>query len=273
MPAPTAIDDVDAVRPTDPMSYVDHPQRRVPFDNVFNFRDLGGYPTADGRTTSFGRVFRADGLQRLAGTDLELVDALGIRTVIDLRTPAEIADRGTFPTHLHTVQYHHLSIIDATWTETGVPDFADDEQGGIDFLVWAYRDMLEQGADRFAKAIVTVSQPGAGATVFHCAAGKDRTGLLAALVLGGLDVDSDIIAADYGLTRAGMDRMRAWLADHHPEALADMNGRPPHMFGAHPAAMAQILGELEAEHGSVRGYLRSIGIGDAVVADLRARLT
>ncbi len=255
------------------MELVDHPSRRVLLANSFNFRDLGGYPLADGRITRWGRLFRADGLQRLDTNDLALIDGIGIRTVIDLRTSAEIAERGAFPVQQYPVAYHHLSIIDATWTESGIPDFDLTEQGGIDFLVWAYRDMLDQGADRFAQALATLAQPGSGPAVFHCAAGKDRTGLLAMLILGGLGVDRHVIAEDFGLTRAGMDRMRTWLATHHPDGLADMNSRPVHMFGAHPDAMRQILDDLDDQFGGVRGYLGSIGVGDALLADLAARLT
>jgi protein-tyrosine phosphatase len=252
---------------------IDHPDRRVPLANVFNFRDLGGYPVGNGRTTQWGRIFRADGLHRLAGDDLDVIDGIGIRTVIDLRTTNEIADRGAFPVEQYPVAYHHLSIIDATWIESGVPDFAPTEQGGIDFLIWAYRDMLDKGADRFAQAIATLAQPGSGPAVFHCAAGKDRTGILAMLILGGLGADREVIAEDFGLTRAGMVRMRAWLAENNPDALADMQTRPAHMSGAHPDAMRQILTDLDEQHGGVRGYLSSIGVGDALLDDLAARLT
>jgi protein-tyrosine phosphatase len=252
---------------------VDHPDRRVPLANVFNFRDLGGYPVGNGRTTQWGRMFRADGLHRLEGDDLDLIDGIGIRTVIDLRTSNEIADRGAFPVEQYPVAYHHLSIIDATWVETGVPEFEPTEQGGIDFLVWAYRDMLDTGAHRFAQAIATLAQPGNGPAVFHCAAGKDRTGILTMLILGGLGADREVIAEDFGLTRAGMDRMCAWLAEHNPEALQDMGERNPHMSGAHPDAMRQILTDLDEQHGGVRGYLSSIGVGDALLDDLAERLT
>lgn len=248
-------------------------RRVVPLDAVHNFRDLGGYRLDDGRVTTWGRIFRADGLQRLTDDDLAVIDAVGIRTVIDLRTTAEIRDRGTFPVDKMPVDWHHLSIIDATWHDTGIPDFDDDEQGGIDFLVWAYRDMLEQGADRFAHAITLLSRPAAAPAVFHCAAGKDRTGLLAALILGGLGVDHDVIAADYGLTVDGMARLKVWLADIDPQALDDMNGRPAMMFGSHPAAMRQILAEMVEAHGSVRHYLAGIGVGAAVLDDLATQLT
>ncbi|MFT4864019.1 MAG: protein-tyrosine phosphatase [Ilumatobacter sp.] len=257
----------------DALAIVEHADRVVPLESVFNFRDLGGYVLGNGQTTEWGRLFRADGLSRLNDSDINVVDALGIRTVVDLRTSKELVERGSFPVAKYPVAFHHLSIIDATWTEVGVPDFPATEQGGIDFLIWAYRDMLAQGADRFAQAIATLAVPGSGPAVFHCAAGKDRTGILAALILGGLGVDHEVIVEDYGLTRAGMDRMRTWLAEHAPESAAEMTSRPQMMFGAHPDAMRQILRDLVADHGTVRNYLSSIGIGNAVLTDLEARLT
>jgi protein-tyrosine phosphatase len=257
----------------DALAIVGHADRVVPLESAFNFRDLGGYVLGNGQTIEWGRLFRADGLSRLNDHDIDVVDALGIRTVVDLRTSNEIVQRGAFPVAKYPVAFHHLSIIDATWTETGVPDFPETEQGGIDFLIWAYRDMLGNGADRFAQAIATLAVPGSGPAVFHCAAGKDRTGILAALILGGLGVDHEVIAEDFGLTRDGMIRMRLWLTEHAPESAADMNSRPQMMFGAHPDAMRQILRDLVADHGTVRNYLASIGIGDAVLADLEARLT
>ena len=257
----------------DALAIVQHGDRVVPLESVFNFRDLGGYLLGNGQTTEWGRLFRSDGLSRLNDSDIDVVDALGIRTVVDLRTSKEIAERGYFPVAKYPVAFHHLSIIDATWMETGFPDFPATEQGGIDFLIWAYRDMLANGADRFAQAIATLAVPGSGPAVFHCAAGKDRTGILAALILGGLGVDHEVIAEDFGLTRDGMARMRTWLTEHAPEAAADMNARPQMMFGAHPDAMRQILRDLVADHGTVRNYLASIGIGNAVLTDLEASLT
>jgi protein-tyrosine phosphatase len=257
----------------DALAIVEHADRVVPLESVFNFRDLGGYVLGNGQTTEWGRLFRADGLYRLNDSDLNVVDGLGIRTVVDLRTSKEIAERGTFPVAKYPVAFHHLSILDATWVETGVPDFPETDQGGIDFLIWAYRDMLAKGADRFAQAIATLAVPGSGPAVFHCAAGKDRTGILAALILGGLGVDHEVIAEDFGLTRDGMTRMRNWLAEHAPDAAADMDTHPQMMFGAHPDAMRQILRDLVADYGTVRKYLASIGIGDTVLTDLEARLT
>lgn len=255
------------------LTIVDDPDRLVVLDGVHNFRDLGGYEMADGRTIGWGRIFRADGLHRLTEADLELLDAIGVRTVIDLRTPAEIEQHGTFPFESHPVAFHALPVIDATWRDVEIPDFEETEQGEIDFLTWAYRDMLAVGGDRFAQAIRQLAVPGSAPAVFHCAAGKDRTGVLAALVLGGLGVHQDVIVADYGLTRAGMERMRAWVETNHPEMAARMSETPSFMLAAHPQAMANTLDELISEHGSIRNYLTTVGIGDAVLEALAEALS
>src|SRR6478609_2472415 len=193
-----------------------HPDRLVVLEAVHNFRDLGGYPTSDGRITRWRRLYRADGLQRLAGDDLDVVRALGLRTVVDLRRPEEIAERGAFPVDDHPVEYHNLSVLDVMWHDKEAPEFDDD----ADFLHWAYSDMLASGAATFADALKVLAAPGALPAVFHCAAGKDRTGLLAMLVLGVLGVPEDYIVADYAYTAARMIHARAWYAEHFPEQIA-----------------------------------------------------
>lgn len=263
---------VDAASPSD-LSGVDVPDRLVALDGVHNFRDLGGYRIGDGRSIGWGRLFRADGLYRLTDDDLELIDAIGIRTVIDLRSAGEVEQHGTFPFERHPVAFHPLPIIDVTWRDTDLPDFAESEQGEVDFLTWAYRDMLVAGADRFAQAIVQLALPASAPAVFHCAAGKDRTGVLAALVLGGLGVDHEVIVADYGLTKAGMDRMRVWVETNHPEMAARMSETPSFMLAAHPQAMANVLDGLAAEHGTIRNYLATIGVGEAILDALADSLT
>ena len=255
------------------LSIVDDPARLVALDGVHNFRDLGGYVMGDGRMIGWGRLYRADGLYRLTDDDLELLDAIGIRTVVDLRSAGEIEHYGTFPFERQPVAFHALAIIDSTWRDEDLPDFEETELGEVDFLTWAYRDMLSLGGDRFARAIRQLAVPASVPAVFHCAAGKDRTGVLAALVLGGLGVHHDVIVADYGLTRAGMERMRAWVESNHPEMAARMSETPSFMLAAHPQAMANILDELVTEHGSIRNYLATIGVGAAILDSLADALT
>jgi protein-tyrosine phosphatase len=244
------------------------PARLVTLEAVHNFRDLGGYATADGRTTLWRTLYRADGLYRLTPADVAALEPLGLRTVIDLRSAPELDERGRFPVDAHPVVYHHLPIVDKTWAHSDAPEYERDE----DFLIWAYQDMLTVGAPNFAKAFEVLAEPGALPAVFHCAAGKDRTGLLAALLLGSLGVSHDDIVADYALTVEGMARFREWAAREWPEWTERMASIPPAFTAALPEAMSHIIDELCAEHGTIRNYVHSIGVGDDTLATLESVL-
>ena len=244
------------------------PERLVTLEAVHNFRDLGGYATADGRTTLWRTLYRADGLYRLTPADVVALEPLGLNTVIDLRSAPELDERGRFPVDAHPVVFHHLPIVDKTWAQGDAPEYERDE----DFLIWAYQDMLAVGAPRFAKAFEVLAEPDALPAVFHCAAGKDRTGLLAALLLGSLGVSHDDIVADYALTVAGMARFREWAAREWPEWIKRMASIPPAYTAALPEAMSHILDELCEQHGTIRDYVRSIGVTDRTLAALESVL-
>ena len=242
-----------------------HPRRLIGLEAVHNFRDLGGYPTASGQSTKWRTLFRSDGLYRLRGADdMSRVRQLGLKSVIDLRTEREQRDQGIFPTDDIEVSFHHLSIVDVTWSDTETPEF-DDE---VEFLVWGYRDMLEIGSSRFADAMCVLAQTDSVPAVFHCAAGKDRTGVLAALLLSSLGVDDAHICADYGLTQDAMQRTIAWSKVHRPELAERYATIPKAFLAADPRAMQIVLTELAQKHGSVRNYVREIGVADASVEAL-----
>ncbi|MFN8024188.1 MAG: tyrosine-protein phosphatase [Acidimicrobiales bacterium] len=241
------------------------PRRIVRLDAVHNFRDLGGYPARDGLLTRWRTIYRADGLYRLSDADVEVIRGLGLRTVVDLRTQRELDERGTFPHQLIEVHFTHHPVIDTTWA---VEDQVDRE--AHEFLVWAYTDMLGQGAARFAGAITQLAQPGALPAVFHCAAGKDRTGMLAAMLLGALGVPRSIVLADYGLTAGAMERMRAWATREYPELAERMAETPSAFLAALPDALGDVLASIEAEHGSIGDYVGTIGVTPEVLDALAA---
>jgi protein-tyrosine phosphatase len=246
-------------------------RRAVVLDGVHNFRDLGGYPAAGG-TTRWELVYRADGLGRLTPEDVEALKARGLGTVIDLRTDRELAERGRYPVDLHSVTFHHLPVLDQTWSAENMPEV----DNAHEFLMWAYRDMLKVGADKIAGAIRVIAEPDATPVVFHCAAGKDRTGLVAALLLACLGVPDDFIAADYGKTVDGMRTMRAawakWAAEQGEEERARVGQSPAYYFECPPAVMAELLAELRRDHGSVIDFVSTLGITDAEIDALRGRL-
>jgi protein-tyrosine phosphatase len=240
------------------------PSRNVELVGVFNFRDLGGYLTDDGRALRWRTLFRADGLGRLTAEDLETLRPIALKTVVDLRRAHEIDERGRFPFESYPVAFHHLPVIDTTWDR----ELARSEDlPATEFLHRAYTAMLDEGAPRFADAFRVLADADALPAVFHCAAGKDRTGLLAALMLGALGVAAHDIVDDYALTQATMERFLARVRNERDGA-ALIDSVPQAFFAAEPAAMTRVLDDLERSHGSVRGYVRAIGVEPDVMTRL-----
>ncbi len=242
--------------------------RRIALTGVFNFRDLGGYAVEDGRTVRWHTLFRADGLDRLTSGDVEALRPYGLRTIVDLRMAHELEEKGRFPVDTYPVAFHHLSVMDKTWDREAA---AREDLPAADFLHARYTEMLDEAGPRYADALRLLSAADGLPAVFHCAAGKDRTVLLAMLVLGAVGVGHDDIVEDYALTSASMDEFRANAA-RDPLVAAGLANTPVMFFAADPAAMSRVLTDIEAAHGSVRGYVRSIGVGPDVLAALEANL-
>lgn len=247
-----------------------HPRRLVALDAVHNFRDLGGYPTASGRTTRWRTLFRADGLYRLTTDDLEVVRGLGLRTVIDLRTEQELTNSGRFPVEYHPITFHHVPVIDSTWTGLPIDEVRDRDPA--EFLEWAYLDMLNQTPERFARAFEHLCEAEVLPAVFHCAAGKDRTGVLSMLVLGALGVPDDIIVADYALTTEATERMREWARRESPDLSRRLADVPAAFVASVPEAMRRVIDIVNERHGSLRGLVHALGVGDDAVAHLQSTM-
>jgi protein-tyrosine phosphatase len=133
--------------------------------------------------------------------------------------------------------------------------------------------MVAEGGRAFAAALSHLAGPGALPAIFHCAAGKDRTGVLAALLLAAIGVDDEVVAADYALTAAAMARMRQWYAVNQPEVAARMDEVPSVFFAARPEAMLRTLDLVRSAHGSIAGYLAEYGVDPATIDGLADALT
>ncbi len=261
VPAPVPVPDPDGV------AAPDHPDRRLGFQGAFNFRDLGGYRTSDGRTIRWRTLYRADALHRLPDEELDQLAGLGVRAVLDLRTLAEI-DHGRIRAEHLGITHLHLPVLGETWK----PAELDPDAEAGEVLGQLYVDMLDVGAPALAGALRTLADPASVPAVFHCAAGKDRTGVLAALVLGLLGVDDETIVGDYALTASAMAELVERLKQDRPEALTAMNDQPSAYLATPPEAMVRFLGHLHREHGSMAGYVSEIGVEPEVVEALRANL-
>ena len=239
----------------------------VSVDGVFNLRDLGGHATESGRVVRQGLILRADGLHRADEAGRVTLATRGLRTVVDLRTSDELTGDGRF--EHPDVQFRHIPIIDSL--EEVNSDGLEAEPVG-DVLLERYQDWLAGSAQSFASALTAIAASvDEGRTVaFHCTAGKDRTGVLAALILGGLGVGDDVIVADYARSEGVAEHLREWYGKRADREMmermrASMSANMQvAMMGAQPATMAALLAHLRANWGGVEAYVTSIGADDAL---------
>ena len=240
--------------------------RHLPYDTVFNFRDVGGYRTAQGRRLRWRRLFRAAALHDVSPRDAAAIHAdLGIAAILDLRRPDEIENESPDlgPLVARVPRRENFSLIPLPVEAPSAGDIhvaaTLDEQYGRGPSGERYGAYLERGAAAVTAAVAALCEPRAYPALVHCTAGKDRTGVLIALVLDLLGVPDDIIVRDYALSGGVVRRFVA-------------NGRIPAgtpaqeldaFYGAPPQAMRDFLVLLRQRHGAARGYLRAQGLADA----------
>jgi protein-tyrosine phosphatase len=226
-----------------------------------NFRDLGGYVGLDGRTIKWRHLFRADGLSHLTSRDHQVVRQLGVATVIDLRTDDEVG-RDRFDAEATPVTYHHAPLLKATRT-------SEDFDAAPFLLTDTYTTMLADAGHEIRLAVEVIAAEDNHPVIFHCAAGKDRTGVLAALLLGLLGVDDETIVADYALTERAMGALRDLLIQRMPEQAERLVELGDRVMSAEASNMVQLLGVIEERWGSIPAYAASIGISEATIESLR----
>ena len=238
-----------------------HSTRHLPVLGTHNVRDLGGYPTATG-PTRFRRLLRADALHRLDDAGIATLTEAGVTTVIDLRHGDELAHQpNPFATH-ETVGYHNVSLLDG---------LAPSMMSEGDLLLELYQLALTKRQSAIAEVLTLIADAPAGTVLFHCTAGKDRTGIIAALLLGLAGVEAADIVDDYAQTA---ERIAPIVAEITAGAVA--RGADPESFqrllASDPATMTATLAFIEAEFGSVPAYLSLIGLEASTITRLRNRL-
>ncbi len=237
--------------------------RIIALDGAVNFRDLGGYAAGGGTRTRWRTLFRADGLGELTEADLSVLRSLGIRTVIDLRSGSEL-EGGRFDVDAHPVAFHHFPFIDE------LPDAQEfDRRPGL--LGSQYLEMVRDAGAQILAALEVLAIPDALPAVFHCTAGKDRTGVLSAIVLSLLGVDEPTVVADYALSGAAMLRLRAKLVEKYPEGRETIESIDE-VFSAEPEQMEVLLDHVRDRYGSVGAYVEGLGAGPDLVEGLRRAL-
>jgi len=232
-------------------------------------RDLGGLPTEDGGVTRRGRIIRADNVRRLTELGWRAFADHGVSRIVDLRWPREL--EGEPPPGVD-VEVVHVSVIgdavDADYLAT-LDAHLDSVADVADHYAWSYVDFLERFRPRFGRALEAVADAD-GTVVVHCTAGKDRTGLVSALILRLSGVAAGTIGADYALSERNlMPRWDSWIAEA-PDDVARERTRK--LLRTPAEAMVRVLAELERRYGDVRGYLVEAGLTDTQIDRLRRRL-
>ena len=228
------------------------PGRGIDVPGAFNVRDLGGLPTSDGRTTKWRRLIRADLLSGLPGEALEVLCAYGVRTVVDLRTteethnwPCSLADDARF-------DYHHRNLE------------GDEPVPGYDLsredLANSYAALLASRGPAVREVFATLAGHTGAPAVFFCGGGTDRTGMIAALVLGLAGVPDDVIADDYSLSAKGL--VRRFTAEGAPSWMSpkDLASGRALATLARPRTMIEVLQLVRRDYGGVTAYLRRVGV-------------
>lgn len=244
-----------------------------------NVRDVGGLPTVDGRTTRTGVLIRADNLQGLTPEDVaQLTGQLGVRTVVDLRTTGELHLEGEGPLRATSVVHHHLPLIpelegepDAAEVERAVPHRPDRAGTSPTDMTGFYVGYVEDAPSNLARALRVLADPDTGPAVVHCAAGKDRTGVVVALALSLVGVRRDAVVADYVASADRIDGVLARLqasATYGP-ALADATAD---LIRPEAGSMERFLDHVDREYGGPHGLAMSIGVDEETVARLGTRL-
>jgi protein tyrosine/serine phosphatase len=236
-------------------------EKAVALTKPVNFRDVGDLPTEDGRRIRHGRLFRSDSLQELDDTDIAaLVDRLRVRYVIDLRTAGEAVQQGRGPLSRYPVAYLNVPLIDVD-APLGPP-------GQI--VLNQYLEHLKNDPN-LPLAVEMVAHAVRHPTVVHCAAGKDRTGVVLALVELLLGVPEEHVVADYMTTAVNMDaivgRLRQW------QRYADNMARlPAEIYRCEEHVIRGLLRELDSRYGGARQWALERGIAADIADQLRDRL-
>jgi protein-tyrosine phosphatase len=233
--------------------------RRIALPGTVNMRDIGGYPTSDGGTVRWRTLLRSDALSRLDDTGRAALAGFGVRTVVDLRTSEE-AENAPSALDGASARVFHVPLLRAEDFDGLPPELAE-----------VYRRMVDNRGEALARAIGTLATADALPGLVHCSAGKDRTGLVVALVLDLLGVPDEIIAADYATSAENLDTEAARVLSQI-QAITGGYRVDLGLLGSPPELIIEALARVRGHAGSVPGYLVRHGLPRDAIEGLRRAL-
>ncbi len=245
----------------------------ISLDGAVNVRDLGGLPTVDGRTTKAGVLLRADNLQDLTEQDVGTLLDAGVGTVIDLRTKPELEITGPGPLTQTHVAHKHLDLIPhgfdgrSELVERTIPD----ESAGEHAMDHFYIDYVRDAPHAVADALQAIADPSSGAVLVHCAAGKDRTGVVVSIALSLVGVTRSAVVDDYARSGERIEQIRNRLLGTDLYS-GDIARRSLDSMTPHAGNMERFLDRIDREYGGIHGLAMAIGFDEESVARLGRRL-
>jgi protein-tyrosine phosphatase len=261
------------------------PERVIDLEGTANTRDIGGYPTTDGRVVEYGQILRSDKLSRLTADDFAKLEALGVKTVIDLRTQREHDHDPTVWRGEHPPRFIHLPIGDAgdPWYRKQnrmVKSNRFSAAQSTDQMIDGYRMIADVGVPSYRQLMDIVLDPDNHPVLIHCNAGKDRSGVAVALILEALGVDREVIMDEYLLTNeiARTTRKAELMAKSQRDKSIGRSLRPPSaeawfpLIGVDEEMLESYWAHIDEGYGSMDAYLAELGVGsserDLLVAEL-----
>jgi protein-tyrosine phosphatase len=251
----------------------------IELDGAVNARDLGGLPTVDGRQTAGGRLLRSDNLQELSASDVAtLVHDIGVTTVVDLRSSAEIASEGPAPLDaIPGIRHAHHPVIPELGSATDAAAEAllirkDQDRSRFpgDPVCGHYLGYLEDRPDQVVGALRSIARD-QGAALVHCAAGKDRTGVVVALALTAVGVRPQAVIADYAATGERAEAILGRLR-RSPTYARDIDSQPAQSHRPRPETMAAFLDQMDSRYGGVASWLADHGLSPDDLDLLHAKI-
>ncbi len=247
--------------------------RRLPFSNLKNARDLGGHPLKGGGCTKWNTFIRSELPRQLSGEDLALLQSLGVTDSIDLRGELEVTRTPSALSKVPGVRYHHCPLFDAK--AAAIAGGAEEPKKRVeDGRAWgeAYIDMAEAQKDWVCR-VLAIAAKTAGCVMYNCTTGKDRTGLLTALLLGIAGVDDRDIIADYCVSQVYMfpiyREMEQFFPFKTPDGGLDLTNP---FFKTSPDNMEALLNHMQEKYGGVAGYALACGAAEADLDAIRKKL-
>jgi protein-tyrosine phosphatase len=224
--------------------------RMIPLEGCLNFRDLGGYTGEGAAKIRYGQLYRSDDLSKLSPADIVHIGTLGISVVIDLRSAEELARAPNPLRGRPDFEYHHIPLLDGINSAPGAPP-------KIHSLAEMYKSLLSNAGSQISRTFRVLCGRGSRAAVFHCTAGKDRTGITAALILNLCGVADEDVIADYALTYKNIRPIVNEMIRQSRQAGFEV---PEHLLRSDPICMREFLDFLKASYGCAENYLLKAGL-------------